>query len=137
MAVKDTNVLKTAKFVRECISVPIVTAINQADTRAAGILPGFAFEIVKIEAYASAVTAAITCMVKIGTANALSGAITPAAASTGIVQGSLHGTRANRRGAATDAINVHYTTDGSGAATNLRVTVWIRPLPLNGEVYSV
>jgi hypothetical protein len=46
-------------------------------------------------------------------------------------------TLAARRGSASEAIQLKYTSDGTGAATNLVVSVWIRPLPLDGEVYSV
>jgi len=137
MAVKDNNVSPTAKFVRECIPFPIVTATSQTDVRAGSVVPGFPFEIVKVSAYASAVTGTISCNVKIGATSALASTITPVATGSGIVDGSLSSTLANRRGSATDAINVHYTTDNSGAATNLRVTVWIRPHPLHGEVYNV
>jgi hypothetical protein len=117
---------------RTPIPVHIVTAINQTNTVAASLIPGYRFEVVRVEVYASAVTAAVTADVRIGSTSVLTGAVTPVAGS--VVEGTLVATRSGRRSVnLTDALNVVYTTNGSGAATNLRVTVWVRAYPCNGE----
>lgn len=132
MAVTDQKIHPNAKVALVPITVGITTAISQTDTKAQSVIPGFKFEVVKVEVWASAVTATISAQVKIGTTSVLTGAVTPVAGTP--TAGTLVSSRTSRRGSATDALNIEYTTNGSGAATNLRVTVWVRPYPLNGEV---
>jgi hypothetical protein len=136
MAVKDINVDKNAKHARECINFELgVTATGQAAKQTDSHVPGFAFEIVRVEVYALTVTAAISVDVQIAGATALNAAVVPVANTpTAAV---LAAALAARRGSASEAIQLKYTSDGTGAATNLRARVWIRPLPLDGEVYSV
>lgn len=136
MAVQDQNVYKTASFARECIRLVMgSTSVSQADVEFDEVTPGFAFEIVRVEAYATAVTATASVTVKIGTTAALASAITPVAGTA--TAGTLATATADRRGSATDVIRGHYTTNGSGVVTNGRIAVWIRPVPLQGEAYSV
>lgn len=137
MAVQDINIKKDANIARECIVFPfiIASAISQADVKVRGVVPGYAFEITKVEVFAKTVTATLSVQVKIGTTSALSAAVTPVADTP--TAATLSTTLANKRGSSTEAINVHYTTDGTGAFTGMTVHVWIRPLPLNGEVYAV
>lgn len=132
MAVTDAKIHPNNKSARQPIAVPIITALSQTDLKALSHVLGFKFEVVAVHVWATAVTATISVNVKIGTTSVLTGAITPVAGTE--VVGTLAASRLTRRGSATDALNVEYTTNGSGAATNLRVTVWVRAYPLNGEV---
>lgn len=108
------------------------TATSQTALLTDAVTPGFAFKIVKVEAMATAVTATISVDVQIGTTSVLTGAITPVANTP--TAGTLSTTTANLLGSKTGIIKLFYTSNGSGAATNARVRVWIRPQPLNGEV---
>lgn len=136
MAIKDRNIDKTAAFAKECVRLQLgTTATGQTAKLADAVTPGFAFEIVKVEAWALTVTAAITVDVQIAGTSALAASITPVAATP--TAGTISTTLANKRGSATEAIQLKYTSDGTGAATNGVVAVWIRPLPADGEVYSV
>lgn len=111
--------------------VGITTAINQTATVALGVIPGFRGEVVKVEVWASAVTATISADVAIGSTSVLTAAVTPVAGTA--TAGTLATTRSTRQFLATDQLNIKYTTNGSGAATNLKVTVWVRPYPMAGE----
>lgn len=113
------------------ITCSFVTAINQTAAVALGIIPGFRGEVVKVEVWASAVTATISTDVLVGTTSVLTGAVTPVAGAA--TAGTLATARSTRRFMPTDQLNFTYTTNGTGAATNLKVTAWIRPYPLNGE----
>lgn len=132
MSVTDAKMHPKAKTNLKPVVVPITTAINQTDTKALGLIPGFKFEVERVEVWASAVTATISVDVKIGTVSVLTGVITPVAGAATL--GTLVSVRDTKRGSATSQLNVEYTTNGTGAATNLRVTVWLRAYPLNGEV---
>lgn len=136
MAVKDINVQKAANHAKELVRVHLgVSATGQAAKLVDSVTPGFAFEVVKVEVMALTVTAVISVDVQIGGATALAGPVTPVAATP--TAGVLAATLAAKRGTAAEAIQLKYTTDGAGAATNLIASVWIRPIPLDGEVYSV
>jgi hypothetical protein len=136
VSIKDINVQQRANFARECIRFQLgTTAISQTGKATDSVVPGYAFEIVRVEAFALTVTATISVDVQIGAVSALASVITPVAATATV--GTLSATLANKRGAATEAINLLYTSNGSGAATNGIVSVWIRPIPQNGEIYSV
>lgn len=97
-------------------------AISQADVLQDAFQPGYAFEIVGVEHFTDNIAATASYLVKIGTTNAISAA-TPTADTRGdatLVAGAV-------LGSATDVINLHATTDGSGTFTDLRVRVTIRP----------
>src|ERR1700674_573429 len=108
MAVKDINVAKNANHAKE---------------------------LVKVEVMAVTVTANISADVQIGAATALNAAVVPVAATP--TAAPVAAALAARSGTALESINLKYTSDGTGAATNLVVSVWIRPAPLDGEVDSV
>jgi hypothetical protein len=136
MAISDRNIDKNAKFARSLVQLELgVSATGQAAKQTDSHVPGFAFEIVKVELYALTVTAAITADVHIQAATALAAAVAPVANTP--TNAPLAASLAARRGSNTDAIQLKYTSDGTGAATNMRARVWIRPVPLQGEVYSV
>lgn len=136
MSVKDINISRTANVGKKCIRLALGTTANsQTGLKVDGVVPGFAFEITKIEVFALTVTAAITVDVQITTTSALASVITPVAATP--TAGTLATSLAAVRGSATEAINLLYTTDGAGAGTNGHVAVWIRAVPANGEVYAV
>jgi hypothetical protein len=133
VAIKDTNVLPTANIGLECIRLAIgTTATGQTAKIPDAVKPGFDFRIVRVEVNALTVTATISVDVLIGSTSCLTGAVTPVAATPTL--GTLSTTLANVCGISTDTLNVAYTSNGSGAATNGIVSVWIRPQPMNGEV---
>lgn len=129
--ITDKAISPTAALGRKLITVPIITAINQTATVALGMIPGFAGEVTKVEVWASAVTATISVDVAVGSTSVLTGAVTPVA--TTVTAGTISATPATRRFLRTDQLNIKYTTNGTGAATNLRVQVWVRPYPQAGE----
>lgn len=131
MAVNDKNVSKAAKIAEKELVVSIVTAVSQSDVVAFSYVPGFPFEIVSVKNYARTEAGAVTADVKIGSTSALASAVAFATATA--TTASLSSTLASRRGSSTDAINVHYTSDGTGALTNGHVVVVFRPMPLNGD----
>lgn len=133
MSVKDKNVAKDSALALKPIQFALGTsAVSQTAKKTDAVTIGFAFEVVRVEAYALTVTASITVDVHIGATSVLSAAITPVADTP--TAGVLSTTLASRRGTSTDILSLKYTTNGAGAATNVFVTVWVRPRPLNGEV---
>jgi len=98
------------------------TAISQTAKKVDGVTPGYAFEVVSVEVNATTVAATISVDVQIGATSVLASPITPVAATP--TEGTL-GTSV--RGGAAAAISLLYTSNGTGAATNGFVTVWIRP----------
>lgn len=135
MAVKDSNILPTAKVALECLTLIIgTTSTSQSDIEVDEVTPAFDFEVERVEVYATAVTATASVDVKIGTTSVLSSAVTPVAGTA--TAGTLSSTLANIRGSSSDLVRLHYTTNGTGVITNGRVRVWIRPQPMNGEIRS-
>lgn len=136
--IKDKHIAKNAKIALSCVELAIgTTATGQTGKMPDSTVPGFAFEVERVEVNALTVTATISVDVQIGPvggtlATCLASAITPVAATP--TAGTLATSILARRGSAVDSIAALYTSDGSGAATNGRVRVWIRPVPLNGEV---
>jgi len=131
MAVSDKKILNNAGVAQHCLNVPITTATGQTGLSVELFTPGFPFQITGVSVFASAVTATISCDVLIGSTSVLSSAVTPVANTE--TAGTLSSTLANRRGSASGQIKVQYTTNGSGAATNLHVKVSYRPYPMNGD----
>lgn len=129
--IQDKAIEPTANIRLQPITCAFVTAISQTSTKALGIIPGYAFEVEKVEVWASGVTATITADVKIGTTSVLTGAVTPVAGTA--TAGTLTTSRATRRGTRTSQLNFEYTTNGTGVGTNMKVTAWVRAYPLNGE----
>lgn len=136
MAVKDINVQKNANFSKKPLRFALGTsATSQTALLKDSLIPGFAFEIVKVEIFALTVAAVLTIDVQIGAVSALTAPVAPVANTP--TAAPVSATLANRRGTALEAINLKYTSDGAGASTGCQVTVWIRPLPQNGEVYAI
>lgn len=125
MKVDDRNTSPDASFVRQSVTLHRASvAASQADVLVASFRPGFDFEIVDVQAFANGVTATASYMVKIGATNALAAATTPTADTRG--SAALHATAANRRGTASEDINLHVTTNGTGAFADLSVIVTFR-----------
>lgn len=132
MAVKDDKMAADGFATWKTVTCEIgSTATSQTGLEVDSFTPGFPFEIEAVEAYCTAITATASVDCLIGSTSALASAITPVAGTA--TAGTLSTTRANRRGSATDVVNIQYTTDGSGALTKGKVRVTIRPFPLNGE----
>ncbi len=132
MAVKDRNVEKNANVALECLTFDLgTTATGQTALLTDAAIPGYDFRVEKVEVFATAVTAAITVNVLIGTTSVLASAITPVANT--VVAGTLATAYTARAGTATGELRVRYTSDGTGAATRCKVRVWIRPRPLAYE----
>lgn len=132
MAVTDRKIDPAGKTALKCITFAIGTsATGQTALLKDAVTPGFAFKVVSVEAMATAVTAVISFDVQIGTTSVLASAITPVANVP--TAGTLSATTANLIGSKTGILKLKYTSDGSGAVTDGRVRVWIRPQPLNGE----
>jgi hypothetical protein len=132
MAVKDTKIANDSKVAIETLTIPIITALTQADVIAFKYVPGHSFEIVGVQAYARTVAGAVTLRAKISGVTAMAADITPTTGN--IVAGTLATTLAARRGSRTDSIDANFTTDGSGVLTNGFLVIQFRPVPLNGDV---
>lgn len=131
MAVTARKVLKSDVLGHKIIVVPIITAVSQSDVRVYSFVPGHPFEIVGVEGYARTEAGVVSGDVKIQTVTSLAAVIAFATATR--VVASLAAALAARRGSKTDAINVHFTSDGTGVLTNGTVTVRYRPLPMSGD----
>lgn len=128
MPITDRNVDQGADFAQHQIvlgarDIPI----SQSDVLMDSFLPGFPFEIVAVQHFADAITAAATYMVKVVAVDALAAETAPTAVTRG--DATLHATVANRRGGATDPINLHMTSDGTGVMTDLKVRVVFQRQP--------
>lgn len=131
MGVRTAQVLKDDVLGHKLLVVPIPTAVGQADVLAYSFVPGHPFEIVGVEAYARVEAGVVSADVKIQAVSALAAIINYVTATR--VVGALSALFASRRGSQTDAINVHYTSDGAGVLTNGVVTVRYRAMPMNGD----
>lgn len=119
--------------------VPLQTisfAVASVDKEAADVLlaafqPGYAFEIVSVQHFFGAVTANASYDVKIGEDSALEDPAEPADAEHGAAE--LAESYLDRRGGPSDIINLHATTDETGALEGGHVLVTIRPVGLRGD----
>lgn len=128
----DTRLDKNGKATVKCILLEVgATAVSQTALLVDALIPGFGFQVTKVEAYAKTVTAAITFDVLIGATSVLASAITPVADTP--TAGTLATAVTALRGTATSELRLRYTSDAAGAATRARVRVWVRVFPLNGE----
>jgi hypothetical protein len=136
MGIRSRNVKKTAAFALEPVTLVLgTTAISQTGKRTQGTTIRYPFQVVAVEAYALTVTATISVDVQIGSTSVLSAAITPVADTP--TAGVLSATVANTQStSASSVLSLKYTSNGSGAATNGVVTVWIRPLGMEGDPIS-
>lgn len=113
-------------YAQETIVLAVDSVGNsETDTLFDSYVPGYAFEVVGVQHFAEAVTAAASYDLKIATTTALTAAEVPTAATR--EDGALSATKASLRGTAAEALNLHATTDGSGLLTGLKVKVRIRP----------
>lgn len=135
MAVTDIRVHRDAKLNWKAVSFPLVSATSQTALKEGSFSPGFAFEIMRVEVYAKTVTATISVDVKIGSTSALASAVTPVADTA--TAATLSTTLTSRRGTSSEAVNLHYTSNGTGAVTKCTVYVWVKPIPAGGDVYNV
>lgn len=133
MAIKDSKIPVGAATPLKPIRLMLgTTATSQTAKQVDGVKIPFDFKVHSVEVNALTVTAGITVDVQIGSTSVLASAITPVAATP--TAGTLSTTQANRKGASGAVVALKYTSDGTGAATNGIVTVWVRPRPLNGEL---
>ena len=131
MAVTDRKVHPEARLAEKALVVSLVTATAQGDVKAFSLRPGYGFQVIGVQAYCRSEVGAVTADVKIGTTSVLSAAVAFVTATR--VDGVLAASLAARRGTAAGELNVHFTSDGTGALTNGFVVVTIRPYPLNQE----
>lgn len=133
MAVADRKIAKGAATPLKAVRLQIgTTATGQTAKKTDGVTIPFDFIVTKVEVNALTVTSTISVDAKIGSTSVLTGRVTPVAATP--TAGTLSTTVANTKGASGAVLSCDYTSDGTGAATNAVVTVWIRPRPLNGEL---
>jgi hypothetical protein len=132
MSVTDSKMHKDAQSARHVLVFPIITATSQNDVKAASYKPKYAFQVVDAQVYCRTEAGTVTADVKIGTASVLSGAMAFATGSR--VDGVLSSTLTAVRGTSAEELNIHFTSDGTGALTNGFVFVTIRPVGLSGEV---
>jgi len=125
MITEVENILKTSPLAyRDVLLCVDAVTTGQAAVKFDAFKPGFPFEVVSVQHYAEALVANASYDVKIGTTSVLNALEVPVAATR--EDGVLTSTSANLRGSATDVINLHVTTDGSGEFTGLKVRVRIR-----------
>lgn len=130
--ITDGKMDPRAFVTRAPIRSRITTAVSLTNAVVDRLQPGYRFEVVGVEVYSRTVTAAITVDVRINATSVLTAQVTPVAGS--VVQGTLVPTRSGRRSnLVTDTLDITLTTNASGAAVDLNVTVWIRAYPCNGE----
>lgn len=121
----DARISKAAAVARQRLAVALVTAISQTGVVAFSFTPGYAFEVVRVRSYCLLKAGTVTGKVKVSTREAV-----PALAFTTATEvgATLATTAADRKGSASDAITIEYTSDGAGVLTNGFVVVEIRPL---------
>jgi hypothetical protein len=128
---RDRHIDKEAKVALEHIVIPLPTAVSQTDAVAFSYTPGYAFKVERVRSYCRVKAGTITAQPKVGgrACTAAAAAFTTATE----VNAALHGTLANLKGSASEAISVEYTSDGSGALTNGCLVVTIRPQGMRGD----
>lgn len=129
--IRDQGVHRTANFPRLPYVNEIVTAISLTGAVVSSILVGYKFEIVRVRSFCRTKAGAVSYVVKAGARTAVSAGVFTAATD---VAATLSTTKANLRGTASEAVTIELTTDGTGALTNGKVLIWIKPWPLNGEL---
>lgn len=131
MAVVSTKVLNSDPLGSQLVDFTIVTAVSQAGVLFGQITPGYRYQVTAVKVFAVTVTATISVDVQINGTTVLTGNVTPVAGAE--TAGTLSATLSARRGTSTNPLQVKLTTNGSGAATNLSVMVYIRPYPMNQD----
>lgn len=136
MSINSKNVSRNAGFARESIQLALGTsATSQTAKLVDSVTIPYPFQVLSVEAWALTVTSTMTFDVQIGTTSVLSAQVTPVAATK--TAATLSTTVANTQNTtSTGALSLLYTSGGSGAATNAFVTVWIRPLGMQGDSFE-
>lgn len=130
--ITDKKMDKNGMAGRHTITFPIATtATGQTGLLIGAYTPGYAGKIEKVVVMASGVTATITVDVQVAGTSALSSAVTPVAGTE--TAATLSTTAANLRFSNSQQIQVKYTSNGTGAATNLQVYVQVRGYPYNQD----
>ena len=130
--ISDYKMAPKGLAARHTLAFPITTAISQTSILFGAQTPGVRYQVTKVSAFSTAVTASVAVDVQLNGVSVLTGAITPVAGTE--VAGTLVSTLASLRGKSTDQIQIKLTTNGTGAATNLVVYVQVRPYPSFGEI---
>lgn len=134
MSIGSRNCERTASFALEPITFQLgTTAVSQTGLKTAGMTVKYAFQIVSAEVFCVTTAATITVDVQIGAVSALAAPVAPVAATPTNLP--LSATLANTQSKVPAVLNLLYTSNGSGAATNAVVTVWVRPLGMHGDAY--
>lgn len=108
-------------------------AQSQAAVAVRKFKPGVKFQVLGVEAWASAAHANARVDVKIGSTTVLSSTIAPGTGSAAPTQGTLTTTTANRKGTASGVLSVLVTTGTGETITDLVVNVRWRPLAFRGD----
>jgi len=128
---RDKRLLPSSNVAKQTLDASVSTLTASATTKVYDTLPGFAFQVVKVEVFATGTILNTTVDVQIGGVSVLTGAITPVSATR--TNGTLVTALAGRRGSVTQALTVNTICGATPTAANLAVTITIRPYPLNGE----
>lgn len=129
--ITDKKMDKNGMAARHVLNVPITTAINQSGLLVYGFTPGIQGKIEKVTVFASSVTATITVDVQVSGTTALTGQITPVAGTE--TAGTLVSNIDTLIVTPSEQIQVKYTSNGTGAATNLVVSIVLRAYPTNQD----
>lgn len=128
-AIRDQKVHKSAHFLVESITVPLITAVSQTNLTFYSLTPGYKFVVVGVKTFCSALVATVSGNLLVGGRTAAPLVFTAATEVAGV----LSTTPANTHGSQTEAITIQYTTGASGALTNGSVTFQFRFRPVSGE----
>lgn len=131
---QDKDIDSTAEVTRRVWSVSKeAVAASQAGVTVRKFKPGVVFEIVGVDAWASAAHANARVDVKIGSTTVLSATIAPGTGSAAPTAGSLTATAANKKGTATGVLSVVVTTGVGETITDLVVNVQWRARKYRGN----
>lgn len=128
--IRDENISRDAAVARQVITLHRDdVAASQAAALIAAFRPGFPFRVVDVQHFTGAVAGVSTYDLRIGAASALAAAAAPVAATRGNAGLAADGDALV--GDADDVLNLHVTTNGAGALTDLTVHVTIVPRDLD------
>lgn len=131
MRTTDRDIHQDAAVAKETIVVPVITETGLTAAEIFNVVPGYAFEVEKVESFCRTKAGAVDAEVRVGGVAATAAGVAFTAATR--VDNAIHATPANVRGVETDAITVELTTDGTGALSNGFIVLTIRPRPLAGD----
>lgn len=105
------------------IVVPVITAVGQSDKVAFAAVLGYAFRVVGVQIFCSAVTVVVSAVVKIDDTEVCTETDFVADTRTDCAVNAAAG-----KGGGKDAeLSVEYTSDGDGALTNGFVVITVEP----------